>query len=127
MVTGDQNIIDVDLAVLWKIADAGKYLFNSKNPEGTVKIAAESALREIIGRTDFLSAITEGRQDIELKTQMLPQKILDDYEVGIEITQVHLQDAMPPGPVIEAFNDCQRARFEAEKGLSLDAAQPAVQ
>ena len=127
MVTGDQKIIDIDFEVQWKIADAGKFLFNNQNPEGTVEIAAESAMREIIGRTNLLFVLTEGRQDIELKTRALLQKILDNYEVGIEITELEFQDVRPPGPVIDAYNDCRRARIEAEKGLSLNPAQPAVQ
>ena len=134
MVTGDQKIIDIDFAVQWKIADAGKFLFNNRNPEGTVKIAAESAMREIIGRTDILPALTVGRRDIERKTRALLQKILDDYEVGIEIIRIQLQDVKPPGPVIKAYDDCQRVRQdrerlrnEAEKGRSPDPARPAAQ
>ncbi len=133
MVTGDQNIIDIDFTVQWKIADAGKFLFNNRNPEGTVKIAAESAMREIIGRSIYRSALTAGRRNVQRKTRALLQRILDDYEVGIEITQVQLQDVMPPGPVIAAYDDCQRARQdrerlrnEAEKGRSPGTARPAA-
>ncbi|MFQ5775141.1 MAG: FtsH protease activity modulator HflK [Kiloniellaceae bacterium] len=110
MVTGDQNIIDIDFTVQWKISDAGRFLFMIRDPEATVKIAAESAMREIIGRTDIQPALTEARQDIELKTRSLLQAILDEYEAGIEITQVQLQDVLPPSAVIDAFDDVQRAR-----------------
>ncbi len=115
MVTGDQNIIDIEFTVQWKIADAGKFLFNIRNPEGTVKIVAESSMREIIGRTDIQPALTEARQDIELKTRTLLQNILDEYEAGIEITQIQLQDVKPPGPVIDSFDDVQRARQDRER------------
>ncbi len=115
MVTGDQNIIDIEFTVQWKIADAGKFLFNIRNPEGTVKIVAESSMREIIGRTDIQPALTEARQDIELKARALLQGILDEYEAGIEITQIQLQDVKPPGPVIDSFDDVQRARQDRER------------
>ncbi len=115
MVTGDQNIIDIDFTVQWKISDAGKFLFNIREPEATVKIVAESAMREIIGRTDIQPALTESRQDIELKTRTLLQSVLTEYDAGIEITQVQLQDVSPPGAVIDAFDDVQRARQDLDR------------
>jgi membrane protease subunit HflK len=115
MVTGDQNIIDIDFTVQWKIADAGKFLFNIRDQEATVKIAAESAMREIIGRTDIQPALTEARQAVEVKTRELLQSILNEYEAGIEITQVQLQEVLPPAPVIDAFDDVQRARQDRER------------
>ena len=115
MVTGDQNIIDIDFTVQYKIADAGKFLFNIREPAATVKIAAESAMREIIGRTDIQPALTEARQDIEAKARSLLQTILTEYDAGIEITQVQLQDVSPPGPVIDAFDDVQRARQDLDR------------
>jgi membrane protease subunit HflK len=115
MVTGDQNIIDIEFTVQWKIADAGKFLFEIRNPEETVKIVAESAMREIIGRTDIQPALTEARQDIELKARALLQTILDEYQAGIEITQIQLQDVKPPGPVIDAFDNVQRAKQDLER------------
>ena len=115
MVTGDQNIIDIEFTVQWKIADAGKFLFEIRNPEGTVKIVAESAMREIIGRTDIQPALTDARQEIEIKARKLLQEILDEYDAGIEITQVQLQDVKPPGPVIDSFDNVQRARQDRER------------
>ena len=115
MLTGDQNIIDIDFTVLWKISDAGKFLFNIRDPEATVKITAESAMREIIGRTDIQPALTEARQDIEQKTQELLQGVLDGYEAGIEITQVQLQEVQPPAQVIDAFNDVQRSLQDRDR------------
>jgi len=115
MLTGDQNIIDIDFTVQFKIADAGKYLFNIRDQEATVKIAAESAMREIIGRTDIQPALTEARQDVEAKTRTLLQSMLNEYEAGIEITQVQLQDVLPPAAVIDAFDDVQRARQDLDR------------
>jgi membrane protease subunit HflK len=115
MLTGDQNIIDIDFTVLWKISDAGQYLFNIREPEATVKIAAESAMREIIGRTDIQPALTEARGDVQTKARALLQSILDEYESGIEITQIQLQEMQPPAPVIDAFNDVQRAQQDRDR------------
>ncbi|PWC31099.1 FtsH protease activity modulator HflK [Azospirillum sp. TSO35-2] len=115
MLTGDENIIDIDFTVFWVIKDAGNFLFKIREPEVTVKKAAESAMREVIGRTDLQPALTEARQQIETSTRQLLQTMLDEYQAGIEITQVQLQKADPPQPVIDAFNDVQRARADRER------------
>ncbi len=115
MLTGDENIIDIDFTVLWVIKDAGNYLFKIRDPANTVKMAAESAMREVIGRTDIQPALTEARQDIEQQTKALLQIMLDEYQSGIEITQVQLQKVDPPAPVVDAFNDVQRARQDRER------------
>lgn len=115
MLTGDENIIDIDFTVLWVIKDAGQYLFKIRDPETTVKKAAESAIREVIGRTDIQPALTEARQEIENSTLQLLQTMLDDYQAGIEITQIQLQKVDPPAPVVDAFNDVQRARADRER------------
>ncbi len=115
MLTGDQNIIDIDFSVQWKIADAGQYLFNIREPEATVKIAAESAMREIIGRTDIQPALTEARGTVEAETRSLLQATLNEYEAGIEITELVLQDVQPPSAVIDAFNDVLRAQQDRDR------------
>ncbi len=115
MLTGDQNIIDIDFSVQWKISDAGRYLFNIRDPEGTVKIAAESAMREIIGRTDIQPALTEARAEIENKTKDLLQEILASYESGILVTGLKLQNVQPPDQVVDAFNDVQRALQDRDR------------
>ena len=115
MLTGDQNIIDIDFTVVWKIADAGQFLFNIRDPEATVKLAAESAMREIIGRTDIQPALTEARQEIEFMTRDSLQDILNGYEAGIEITQVQLQEVQPPAQVIDAFDDVQRSQQDRDR------------
>jgi len=115
MLTGDQNIIDIDVTVQWKISDAGRFLFNIRDPEATVKLVAESTMREIIGQTDIQPALTEARQDIEIKARNRLQTILTEYEAGIEITEVQLQEVLPPSQVIDAFDDVQRARQDLDR------------
>ncbi len=115
MLTGDQNIIDIDFTVQWKIADAGQYLFNIRDQEQTVKIAAESAMREIIGRTDIQPALTEARGTVESEARTLLQDTLNEYEAGIEITELALQDVQPPRNVIDAFNDVLRAQQDRDR------------
>ena len=115
MLTGDENIVDINFTVLWVVKDAKSYLFNIRNPEGTVKSAAESAMREVVGETPIAAALAEGRGKIETETQKLLQSILDSYGSGIEITLTQLQRVDPPGPVIESFRDVQRALADRER------------
>jgi membrane protease subunit HflK len=115
MLTGDENIIDINFAVFWIISDARKYLFDIRDPELSVKSAAESAMREIIGETPIASALAEGRGKIESETRTLLQQLLDAYGAGITITQVQLQRVDPPAPVIDAFRDVQRALADRER------------
>src|SRR5205085_648286 len=112
MLTGDENIVDVDFSVLWlvKPAGAGDYLFNIQQPEGTVKAVAESAMREVIGRNNIQPILTGARQTIEGAVQDLMQRTLDHYGAGIQISQVQLQKVDPPAQVIDAFRDVQAAR-----------------
>ncbi len=115
MLTGDENIIDIDFAVFWRINEAGRYLFNIQNPDLTVKATAESAMREVIGKTQIAAALAEGRQSVELSARKLLQDVLNSYESGIEITEVKLQKVDPPSAVIDAFRDVQRARADLER------------
>ncbi|MDG1153727.1 MAG: FtsH protease activity modulator HflK [Alphaproteobacteria bacterium] len=115
ILTSDQNIVDTDFTVFWRIKDTIKYLFNIRDPEQTVKIAAESAMREVVGQTSFDNAVTIGREDIETRTKILLQEILDSYGAGIDIEQVELQKSDPPLEVIDAFNDVQRARQDRDR------------
>jgi membrane protease subunit HflK len=117
MLTGDENIVDVDFSVFWKIKldGVGDYLFNIQQPEGTVKAVAESAMREVIGRSNIQPILTGARQNIETAVQDLMQQILNQYHSGIEITQVQLQKVDPPSQVIDAFRDVQAARADLER------------
>ena len=112
MLTGDENIVDVSF---WRIKDAGAFLFNVRQPEDTVKTAAESAMREVVGRTPIARALAEGRRLVEQETSEQLQAILDAYGAGIEITELQLQAVDPPEPVIDAFRDVQAARADRER------------
>ncbi|MEQ8747741.1 FtsH protease activity modulator HflK [Pyruvatibacter sp.] len=115
MLTGDENIIDIDFSVFWVIKDAGDYLFNIQNPVGTVKAVAESSMREVVGESNIQPLLTEGRQAAETKVTDLMQNLLDEYGAGIRITQVQIQGSNPPSAVIDAFRDVQAARADAER------------
>ncbi len=117
MLTGDENIVDVDFSVLWKVkpTGVGDYLFNIQNPEGTVKAVAESAMREVVGRSEIQPILTGARQTIENAVQELMQRTLDHYGAGILVTQVQLQKVDPPAQVIDAFRDVQAARADLER------------
>ena len=117
MLTGDENIVDVDFSVFWlvKANGVGDYLFNIQNPKGTVKAVAESAMREVIGRSNIQPVLTGARHTIEAAVQKLIQETLDHYGAGIQITQVQMQKVDPPAQVIDAFRDVQAARADAER------------
>ncbi|HEX6144420.1 MAG TPA: FtsH protease activity modulator HflK [Geminicoccaceae bacterium] len=115
MLTGDENIVDINFVLLWQIKDAGQFLFNIRDPEATVKAVAESVMREIVGQTPIAEATTEARGAIELEARELTQKILDDYGAGVLVTQVQLQKVDPPQEVIDAFRDVQRAQADRER------------
>lgn len=115
MLTGDENIVEADFTVFWQIKDAGKYLFNIRDPEGTVKVAAESAMRDMIGRNPIQAALSDKREPIAAAAKVELQRLLDSYDAGILITQVQLQKVEPPSAVIDAFNDVQRARADQER------------
>jgi membrane protease subunit HflK len=117
MLTGDENIVDVNFSVLWKVkpTGVGDYLFNIQNPEGTVKAVAESAMREVVGRSEIQPILTGARQTVETAVQDLMQKTLDHYGAGIFVQQVQLQKVDPPAQVIDAFRDVQAARADLER------------
>ena len=118
MLTGDQNIIDIDFTVQWRIGNAGEYLFNIRDPEDTVKLAAESAMREVIGRTAIEPALSTEKELLGSKTRDTLQQMLDEYRSGILITGINLQDVQPPGQVADAFEDVQRARQDRETKIN---------
>lgn len=115
MLTGDENIIDIDFVVRWRIRNAADFLFNTRHPESTIKSAAESVMREVIGRTPIQPALTEARGEIETQVAQGLQYILDQYKAGVAIAQVQLQRVDPPAAVIEAFRDVQRAAADRER------------
>ncbi len=117
MLTGDENIVDVDFVVLWKIKpdQAKDFLFNIQYPELTVKAVAESAMREVIGRSNIQLVLTSERQSIQTSVHDLIQRTLDEYKAGIQILEVQLQKVDPPAQVIDAFRDVQAARADLER------------
>lgn len=115
MLTGDENIVDIDFVVFWQISNAPDYLFNIQNPEGTVKAVAESAMREIVGQSDIEPILTAARAKTEQAVQQLIQRVLNSYGAGIRIVQVQLQKVDPPAQVIDAFRDVQAARADQER------------
>jgi membrane protease subunit HflK len=115
MLTGDENIVDIDFSVFWVINNAEDFLFNIQNPEATVKAVAESAMREIVGRSDIQPILTQARQITETDVQQLMQQTLDAYGAGVQVTQVQLLKVDPPAEVIDAFRDVQAARADQER------------
>ena len=117
MLTGDENIVDVDFTVLWRIKPdgVGAFLFNIQNPEGTVKAVAESAMRDIIGRSNIQPILTGARTTTEAAVLDQMQKILDGYGSGILVQQVQMQKVDPPSQVIDSFRDVQAARADLER------------
>jgi membrane protease subunit HflK len=120
MLTKDENIIDIKAVVQWRIkADqVRQYLFEIADPDASVKSAVESAIREIIGQSDFQAAITVQKGEITSRTQQLAQKMLDTYHAGIRIEAINLSEVTAPQEVIEAFRDVQRASNDAQSAVN---------
>ncbi len=115
MLTGDENIVEADCTVFWRIKNAGDFLFKVKDPEISLIIAAESALRHTVSHTPIQAAMSNQRQQVADETRTLLQKWLDEEHAGILVTQVQMQRVDPPSAVIDAFNDVQRARADQER------------
>lgn len=118
MLTSDQNIIDIDFVVQWRIKNAAEFLFNIRDPELTIKLASESSMREVIGQTPLEDALTIKRQTVQQDAKDLLQKILDDYKTGVAIAEIQLLKVDPPQEVIDAFNDVQRAKQDQERSVN---------
>ena len=115
MLTEDENIVDIEFAVQYQIKNAANYLFNVNDPEATIVQATESAIREIVGKSKLDFVITEGRDDVAIRTQALLQQILDRYKTGIAITTTKMQKAQPPEQVKAAFDDAVKAREDEQR------------
>lgn len=115
ILTGDENMVHTDYTVLWKIKDVTEFLFNARSPEITIKVAAESVIREVIGQTTAKAALTEGRDMIGTTAQALLQKLMDQYKLGIQIVSIQLQSVAPPKEVIESFNGLQASLTDADR------------
>ena len=115
MLTQDENIVDVEVAVQWRIGSATNFLFNVYDPFPTLRQVTESAVREVIGKSELDFVLTEGRSEIAQKIQILIQDVLDDYESGIYISSVEMQPAKPPEEVKAAFDDAIKAREDEQR------------
>jgi membrane protease subunit HflK len=115
MLTGDENIVDINFSVFWLISDAAKFLFNVEGPERAVKSMAESAMREVVGQSKISVLQTTGRDDAQNRVREIMQTALDSYGAGIRITEVKLQKVDPPAAVIDSFRDVQAARADMER------------
>jgi modulator of FtsH protease HflK len=118
MLTGDENIVDLNFDVMWHIEDLEKFIFNVVNPEEAVKTAVESATREIIGKTPISSVLSNQKQEITAKIEELTQKILDQYTAGVSIEKVQLLKAEPPAEVIDAYRDVQTSKADKEREIN---------
>lgn len=118
MLTRDENIIDVQFAVQYRVKSANDYLFNVKDPDLTLREATESAVREVVGQNKMDFVLTEGRSDIVARIQALTQQILDHYKTGLLVTSVNMQDAQPPDEVQHAFDDAVKAREDEQRQIN---------
>ena len=115
MLTGDENIIETNFVVQWAVKDAAAFVFNVRNPRQSVRDAAESAMREVVGKTTLAAALAEGREQVATQTEELLQRILDEYQTGIVVTDLLLQRSDPPEAVIDDYRDVQRAKADEER------------
>ena len=115
MLTQDQNIVDVQFAVQYTLKSPEEFLFNNKDPKEAVRQVAETAMREIVGKSKMDFVLYEGRGDIAARTKLLMQQILDRYKTGIQISIVNLQNAQPPEQVQNSFDDAVRAKQDRER------------
>jgi len=115
MLTGDENIVDIDFQVVWNINDPAKYLFNLRDARATIRAVSESAMREIIAQSELAPILNRDRGSIASRLQELIQSTLDDYDSGIDIIRVNFDKADPPASVIAAFLDVQAAEQERDQ------------
>lgn len=115
MLTGDENIIDIDLVIQYQISSAVDYLFQVRRQRKAIRDASEAAIREVVGRTNIDRVLTDGKFEVQNDTKDLIQKILDGYQMGIHITAVQLQDVHPPKQVIDSFKDVVSAKEDRER------------
>ncbi|MFT4717949.1 MAG: membrane protease subunit HflK [Rickettsiales bacterium] len=118
MLTGDENIVDIDFEVQWKISNIKDFVFNLESPVLAVRKAAESAMREIIAKTPIVNALSDGKKQIESSVKVRLQEVLDSYGAGVSVSLVQLRRVDPPSEVIDSFRDVQTARADKEKEIN---------
>jgi modulator of FtsH protease HflK len=115
MLTDDENIVDVQFAIQYTLKSAEDYLFNNRNPDDNVLQAAETAIREIVGKSKMDFVLNQGRSDVAARVKVIMQQILDRYKTGINVTTVNLQNVQAPEQVQAAFDDAVRAGQDRER------------
>ncbi|MEE9454142.1 MAG: FtsH protease activity modulator HflK [Paracoccaceae bacterium] len=114
MLTGDENIVDIDFQVVWNITDPAQFLFNLADPNETIRVVSESAMREVIGRSDLAPILNRDRAAISQEVRQLIQATLDSYNAGVNIVRLNFDKADPPREVIDSFRDVQAAEQERD-------------
>jgi membrane protease subunit HflK len=115
MLSGDQNIVDVKFSVLWSVTDPVKYLFNVRDPQDMVRSAAESAMREVVGRRPAQDIFRDDRAGISTEVQKIIQSTLDSYGLGVNISRIAIENVAPPVEVADAFDEVQRAEQDEQR------------
>jgi membrane protease subunit HflK len=115
MLTGDENIVDIDFQVVWNVSDPEKYLFNLRDPQLTIRAVAESSMREIIAQSPLAPILNRDRGAIAQRLQELIQTTLDSYDSGLNVVRVNFDRADPPREVIDAFKEVQSAEQERDR------------
>ena len=118
MLTGDENIVNLEFIVQYRISDAYKFLFRIRGGEKLIRDVSESAMREVIGQSLIDQALTDGKGEIQIRAQELIQKMVDSYEAGVHVVTVKLQDVDPPQAVSDAFKDVQSAQQDRERMIN---------
>ncbi|MFZ5720789.1 MAG: FtsH protease activity modulator HflK [Pseudomonadota bacterium] len=118
MLTGDEQIVDIDFSITWRISDAARYLLATREPEEAVKAVAESAMREVVGMSQLQTIISTGRGEVQRQTAEVMQRTLDSWGAGIDIVEVQIRAANPPPEVVAAFRDVQSAAQDAESAIN---------
>jgi modulator of FtsH protease HflK len=115
ILSGDQNIVDLRFSVFWAVSDPLQFLFNVRDPEDMVRNAAESAMREVVGRRPANDAFRDDQAGIEVEVRDITQTILDSYGLGVNVSQISIEGAQPPAEVADAFNEVQRAEQDEDR------------
>jgi membrane protease subunit HflK len=118
MLTGDENIVDLNFSVQWRVADAAKYLFNLRDRDLAVKAVAESAMREVVGKNQLDPILSTGRGRIQTESRDLMQRVLDSYQSGVDIVDVQIRNSQPPAQVISAYQDLAKAGQDAQSAIN---------
>ena len=115
MLSGDQNILDVTFTVLWRVSDPAKYLFNVRFPEDTLRQVAESAMREVVGRSNAQGVFRDQRESVALEVRQIIQNTMDSYDSGVTVNALNIEDVAPPPEVADAFEEVQRAEQDEDR------------